>query len=785
MNALRPLSTLFLLGALTGCSCGQGDRLDSAARLTLGWQGFEPGCLKISVEDLADSILRSEQTLQVSGRSGERVVAIFRGEGWSDRLRVTTTAQEKDCAGATVASESQEVGLVRGEVAALSTALVAADVDEDGWVAAAGGGTDCDDALGQVHPGAAETCDYLDNNCDGEQDEGYGVGLLCSIGADCPGARVCTATGGWTCTSENLTWYPDSDGDGRGQQDGTGTVSSVCGGPAGMWAPNALDCDDTRANVYADAPELCDGRDNSCEGETDEGFSLGAACTGEGSCAGSTACEVDGGTRCDSPAPTVGYPDVDLDGHGAGDAGTFALCGAPAAGQSTTSDDCRDALATVYPSAPELCDSYDNDCDGTVDEELGLTSCTAAGNCSGTQKCTPEGARFCDFSGTPVTYFPDGDRDGRGQADAGALFCSSPPAGQVLDGGDCDDGDPFTYLAAAEICDRKDNDCDLSVDEVGCPSGSDGGWTVTTVGGSSNDWQTNSAFGPGGLWIAGTAQAMRVQVAAGVGFGTGSGYDGECAGDNWTASWVSPAIGYFGGCAQNAQVLADGGFGCTQGKVAALASLPLTGCSASKNVGSAQVEGLVGINDSGLRLFGVLADGDTFEWNGSGNPTAKDSIAGVHLSDIHGVSIGSIYAVGTTTAAPAQPRVYKLNDDGSWTTQAVENLSGLPAGAGLHALWVVRADLIYAVGDSGLVLKYDGAAWSVVSGPPGAGVLTSVRAFGTSAVYVTSGTDIYRYNGTIWELLYRHESLLLHDLTGVAPDALWGVGDDGLVVRWP
>ncbi|MDQ3265824.1 MAG: putative metal-binding motif-containing protein [Myxococcota bacterium] len=786
MNALRALSTLLLLGALTGCSCGQGGLRDSAARLTLSWQGFQPGCLKVSVEDLSNSALRSEQTLQGSGRSGERVVAIFRGEGWSDRLRVTATAQEKDCSGATVASQTQEVSLVRGEIAGLSTALVAADVDEDGWVAAAGGGTDCDDALVQVHPGAAETCDYLDNNCDGEQDEGFGVGLVCPAGNGCPGARVCAADGSWTCSSENLTWYPDSDGDGRGQQDGTGIVSSACGGPSGMWAPNALDCDDTRANVYADAPELCDGRDNSCEGATDEGFNLNAVCTGEGSCAGSTACEVDGGTRCDSPAPTVGYPDVDLDGHGAADAGTLALCGAPTAGQSSTNDDCRDSLATVYPGAPELCDSYDNDCDGTVDEDLGLTTCTAAGNCSGTERCTPEGAVFCDFSGMPVTYFPDGDRDGRGQADAGVLFCSAPPAGRVLDGGDCDDGDPFTYLAATEICDRKDNDCDLIVDESGCPSGSDGGWAALTVGGSGNDWQTTSAYERASLWIAGTSQGMRSQFA-GSGFGTG--FDGWCAGDNWTASWSSPTNGraYFGGCAQNAQVLADGGFGCTQGKLAVLDVLSFT-CGANKNVGSAQVEGLVGVDDSGtLRLFGLLADGDTFEWNGTAsNPSAMNSLSGVKLSDIHGLDVASVYAVGTTTAPPAQPRVYQLKaSNGSWTSQAVENLAGLPAGAGLHALWVVRADLIYAVGDAGLVLKYDGAAWSIVPGPPGAGVLTSVRAFGTSAVYVTSGSDIYRYNGTIWELLYRHESLLLHDLTGVAPDALWGVGDDGLVVRWP
>ena len=46
------------------------------------------------------------------------------------------------------------------------------DSDNDGHQAEAFGGDDCDDASAAVFPGASETCDGKDNDCDGEVDEG-------------------------------------------------------------------------------------------------------------------------------------------------------------------------------------------------------------------------------------------------------------------------------------------------------------------------------------------------------------------------------------------------------------------------------------------------------------------------------------------------------------------------------------------------------------------------------------------------------------------------------------
>ncbi len=72
------------------------------------------------------------------------------------------------------------------------TAQVGSDADGDGYISLLDGGDDCDDADDAVHPDATEACNLVDDNCDGEADEGCAMTLDHS------------PTGGgisWTCAS--------------------------------------------------------------------------------------------------------------------------------------------------------------------------------------------------------------------------------------------------------------------------------------------------------------------------------------------------------------------------------------------------------------------------------------------------------------------------------------------------------------------------------------------------------------------------------------------------------
>lgn len=355
---------------------------------------------------------------------------------------------------------------------------------------------------GQVIP-SPEICNGKDDDCDGQIDNGMKPKPCKNQTGDCAkSVQTCDGPNGWQPCGEadyrktfpkyekKETLCDGKDNDCDGQVD-NGLSAPKCQKQLGVCAGSTKVCGGTKGWLACDSARYlrlnpgyqtretkCDGKDNDCDGQKDEVFTtLGNNCTaGTGECkdSGKIVCKSDGsGTRCSATAGSkkieiCNGKDDDCDGSvdegltrscytsssGCTKSGSRYICRTPckAGTQSCSGGRYGSCIGQVIPKS-EFCNGKDDDCDGSIDENwksgsyaLGRACTVGKGECrrSGKYVCKGNGSGTqCNVSaGSPKSEVCNGrDDDCDGGIDDGAkcsrgYSCSSGRCSKCSQPGD-------------------------------------------------------------------------------------------------------------------------------------------------------------------------------------------------------------------------------------------------------------------------------------------------------------------------------------------------------------
>ena len=393
------------------------------------------------------------------------------------------------------------------------------DADADGYtnqssaVCTLGSGMnwgDCNDGSASIKPGATETCNGIDDNCDGTKDNGVAASSACIQNGTCSGAtKACVVggTGTWgvcsklpateTCNGldddcdavvdDGLTQPSRACSSGTGACSRSGTEYQTCNGVSG-WSASYSGCTAVAGTPIA---ETCNGIDDDCDGTKDNGVTRTTGCSQSGVCLNSFMTCVVGGTgtwgTCNIVGTTETCNGLDDDCNGVVDNSVTSNSGCVILGA------CSAAIKTcvvggsgtwgvcsILPNQnSETCNNIDDNCNGQVDEGLtDASSCLTAGICAGaTKTCATGSWSTCSkLPGTEVCNGLDDDCDGTKDDNVATNSTDCDQTGACLGsyktcaiGGTGTWGTCSNYPGkTAEICGNNiDDDCNGVVDN-GC-----------------------------------------------------------------------------------------------------------------------------------------------------------------------------------------------------------------------------------------------------------------------------------------------------------------------------